>query len=46
MLFDHCPECRAFDEEQREKRIRVGAPLKNISLLRLLWATSTKIRGN
>jgi transcription initiation factor TFIIIB Brf1 subunit/transcription initiation factor TFIIB len=27
MLFDHGPERRAFDEEQREKRIRDGAPL-------------------
>jgi len=26
-LFDHGPEWRAFDEEQREKRTRVGAPL-------------------
>ena len=26
-LFDHGPEWRAFDEEQREKRARVGAPL-------------------
>jgi transcription initiation factor TFIIB len=27
MLFNHGPEWRAFDEEQREKRVRVGAPL-------------------
>jgi transcription initiation factor TFIIB len=26
-LFDHGPEWRAFDAEQREKRVRVGAPL-------------------
>lgn len=26
-LFDHGPEWRAFDAEQREKRTRVGAPL-------------------
>lgn len=26
-IFDHGPEWRAFDEEQREKRTRVGAPL-------------------
>jgi transcription initiation factor TFIIB len=26
-LFNHGPEWRAFDEEQREKRTRVGAPL-------------------
>jgi len=27
LLFDQGPEWRAFDEEQREKRTRVGAPL-------------------
>jgi transcription initiation factor TFIIB len=26
-LFNHGPEWRAFDAEQREKRVRVGAPL-------------------
>jgi len=26
-LFDHGPEWRAFNAEQREKRTRVGAPL-------------------
>jgi transcription initiation factor TFIIIB Brf1 subunit/transcription initiation factor TFIIB len=46
MLFDHGPEWRASDKEQREMRIRVEAPLLNISLLRLFLATSTMIRGN
>lgn len=27
LIFDQGPEWRAFDEEQREKRMRVGAPL-------------------
>jgi len=27
ILFDHGPEWRAFDEEQKKKRFRVGAPL-------------------